>query len=287
MYDHTIEQIQQANTKRCSKCGEVKDITAFSPNLYTRSKVQSYCRQCGISHNAHRPCYERITVGEKACNKCGAIMPVSEFYADKHHRDGLSNQCKTCRKQYGIQWNAANRDKIAKRIRKHREPRTTGTKACIDCGHIKSVHEFSINRHNTRDGLQTRCRVCWRQWRKSNAETLRGYERKYLHTPKGKRVIAVKNSNRRSHKNNRHCTLTSSEWESLVSYWGGCAYSSADCRGALTLDHVIPISRTSGDTTIFNCVPCCDFHNKSKGNRTPEESGLQFCKPRLTQLSLL
>lgn len=47
--------------------------------------------------------------------------------------------------------------------------------------------------------------------------------------------------------------------------------------GVLTLDHVIPRSR-SGETTWENLVACCHYCNNKKGNRTPEEAGMKLAR---------
>ena len=47
--------------------------------------------------------------------------------------------------------------------------------------------------------------------------------------------------------------------------------------GELTLDHVIPRSRT-GETTWENLVACCHPCNNHKGNRTPEEAGMRLAR---------
>ncbi len=45
----------------------------------------------------------------------------------------------------------------------------------------------------------------------------------------------------------------------------------------LTLDHVIPRSR-SGETAWENLVTCCHACNNHKGNRTPEEAGMNLAR---------
>ncbi|MBM3810615.1 MAG: HNH endonuclease [Acidimicrobiia bacterium] len=47
--------------------------------------------------------------------------------------------------------------------------------------------------------------------------------------------------------------------------------------GELTLDHVIPRSR-SGESTWENLVACCHPCNNRKGNRTPEEAGFRLAR---------
>ena len=47
--------------------------------------------------------------------------------------------------------------------------------------------------------------------------------------------------------------------------------------GELTLDHVIPRSR-SGETTWENLVACCHTCNNRKGNRTPDEANMKLAR---------
>src|SRR5580693_9334645 len=47
--------------------------------------------------------------------------------------------------------------------------------------------------------------------------------------------------------------------------------------GELTLDHVIPRSRT-GESAWENLVACCHPCNNRKGNRTPEEAGMRLAR---------
>jgi 5-methylcytosine-specific restriction endonuclease McrA len=47
--------------------------------------------------------------------------------------------------------------------------------------------------------------------------------------------------------------------------------------GELTLDHVIPRSR-SGETTWENLVACCHRCNNRKGSRTPEEAAMKLAR---------
>jgi len=60
-----------------------------------------------------------------------------------------------------------------------------------------------------------------------------------------------------------------------------CQYCHSSLSGGeLTLDHVIPRSR-SGETSWENLVACCNPCNNKKGSRTPEEAGMRlFRQPR-------
>ncbi len=47
--------------------------------------------------------------------------------------------------------------------------------------------------------------------------------------------------------------------------------------GELTLDHVVPRSR-SGESSWENLVACCHLCNNRKGNRTPDEAGMKLVR---------
>lgn len=55
-----------------------------------------------------------------------------------------------------------------------------------------------------------------------------------------------------------------------------CAYCGHMVKDkALTRDHVQPVSR-GGEDTWMNCVACCAKCNQRKGNRRPEEAGMEL-----------
>jgi len=55
-----------------------------------------------------------------------------------------------------------------------------------------------------------------------------------------------------------------------------CAYCGCKVKHqALTRDHIQPISR-GGEDTWMNCVACCARCNQRKGNRRPEEAGMEL-----------
>ena len=55
-----------------------------------------------------------------------------------------------------------------------------------------------------------------------------------------------------------------------------CVYCGRNQK-ALTIDHVIPVSR-GGKTEFDNCVACCASCNNHKGARTPREAGMHLHK---------
>jgi 5-methylcytosine-specific restriction endonuclease McrA len=55
-----------------------------------------------------------------------------------------------------------------------------------------------------------------------------------------------------------------------------CAYCGSRA-SALTIDHVMPVSR-GGKTDFDNCVACCTACNNRKGARTPGEAGMRLAR---------
>ena len=73
--------------------------------------------------------------------------------------------------------------------------------------------------------------------------------------------------------------LSAEQWAVLQELWGGCAYCGAT-HLPLTLDHVIPRTR-GGSNDWDNLVCCCTKCNNFKGDRLPEEAGMDLrVKPR-------
>jgi len=80
----------------------------------------------------------------------------------------------------------------------------------------------------------------------------------------------VDSQNARAAKKRLRADLTAEQWEAILqAFFFACAYCGDD-RGALVMDHVIPIAR-GGGTTRENIVPACGYCNGSKGAKTIEE----------------
>ncbi len=80
----------------------------------------------------------------------------------------------------------------------------------------------------------------------------------YRHIPQQTRALSRKNILLRDHNTCQFC---------------GGAFPASD----LTLDHVVPRSR-GGRSSWENLVACCYGCNNRKGDRTPEEAGLQLVR---------
>ena len=115
------------------------------------------------------------------------------------------------------------------------------------------------------------------EWRDKNRERLNAISKKYRLSPLGRIAFGAASVRRRSKLKTTACSLTLSEWETILVEWkNSCAY----CHRAnleLTKDHVIPLAK-GGHHIKENVVPACRSCNSRKRTRliTPSKEFPQF-----------
>ena len=114
-------------SKKCSKCGEVKESNRFSNDKYCKDGLNSQCKLCNKKSALHwykknkkiqckvckisklgsinyktksQTCNECIKKELKICNTCKTIKKNNDFYKQKSKKSGLTSNCKTCQKKY-------------------------------------------------------------------------------------------------------------------------------------------------------------------------------------------
>jgi len=89
--------------------------------------------------------------------------------------------------------------------------------------------------------------------------------RRYFESPKGRAAVGRMRNKRRA-RLSIECTLTSEEWQEILSdYERACAYCGRTDQ-VLQIDHVIPISK-NGHHTKKNVVPACGRCNLAKRDK--------------------
>jgi 5-methylcytosine-specific restriction endonuclease McrA len=213
----------------------------------------------------------------KRCSRCGETKPHSEFHKQKRSRDGLQSYCRECTKAYAKAHYEANAEQIKAKNRAYCEAKNPdrvkktaarralaeqGMKPCLDCNEVKPFGEFSPNKR-TRDGLHSYCRTCEaarvRASRKKYPERARARERRKGAVRRareaGMRVFEI------SPKDQRSLDL------------GACAHAHlGGCKGAITGDHVIPVSKPGSSHGIGNFQALCFTHNSSKKGKWEVEA---------------
>ena len=166
-----------------------------------------------------------------------------------------------------------------------------GLKKCSKCGIVKSIDEFDKNKR-AKDGLQTNCKECRKQYYEENKDKIKQYyeenkdkiaeqqkqyyeenkdklleqQKQYQKSDKGKKVMQVKKHNRRARKEALPDTLQTEEWEKILSMFDNkCALTGNPNK--VTLEHFLPINILHGGTYVGNVYPCDASLNASKGDK--------------------
>lgn len=98
------ETIDYPETKKCSKCGNVKKFTDFSISRCTKQGLISYCKRCesnrqklyGLKQKT-RPV--KIKNKMKKCPGCDNELHSNFFHLDRTRPDFLTTYCVNCTKQ--------------------------------------------------------------------------------------------------------------------------------------------------------------------------------------------
>jgi hypothetical protein len=151
-----VAQRVAAGVKTCSKCGESKSLTDFTPNRRSGDGRDGWCRPC-------RAASRRQPRTEKTCPDCERTLPLPAFNSDRSRFDGRACYCRDC---------AATRLRELTARRNGTEPglpldvrrqwaaeRTK--KACSLCERTLPLEEFTARR-GAPDGRDSWCKECAR-----------------------------------------------------------------------------------------------------------------------------
>jgi 5-methylcytosine-specific restriction endonuclease McrA len=156
--------------KRCTKCDEIKPVSAFSKQKSRKDGHQIYCKVC---HKQYSTTYikanedhilQRNLPEQKRCTKCGEVKPLDEFALRKGQKDGRRNECKACKSQIDKAYRTTNAD--AKRANDR----------AYQIANADKIREYKKNyRANNIDKLREKDRA----YREANKDKLRGQHQAY------------------------------------------------------------------------------------------------------------
>jgi 5-methylcytosine-specific restriction endonuclease McrA len=168
-------------------------------------------------------------------------------------------------------------------------------KKCPKCNKKKPIKGFFKDK-SKKDGYESICKVCRKEYRQSYAQTEKGkgVKKRYCQSSKGKeayirynksdkgiqrdkhhgQTLKGKQSAKKGHatyytrKSQAGGTYTTTEWYNLCRFYD---FHCLRCNkklpfDKLTLDHVKPVAQ-GGSSFIFNTQPLCKSCNSSKGNK--------------------
>ena len=223
-------------TKRCTKCGETKPLSAFNKYKDGHTARCSECLRLGLREYRARlravlPL--RICPDTKVCALCRAEKPAHEFDSHIHSKGGLSSYCKECRRTYASHaYHGSARERMLRDKRatwwRYRARNLATNRA------YQQSHREKINQHA-------------RAWRKRNPDAVRHFRRM-----------------RQAREKNAPGSYSRAEWQAMCDWFGPACL----CCGSvefLTVDHVMPLA-LGGSNSIENLQPLCLTCNKRKND---------------------
>jgi len=178
-------------TKKCTKCGEVKNISEFGKDKKHKDGLRYECKECRNKYcrdlnKYHRPTKIIAREGYKYCSKCKSEKLKSEFGKHTRSKDGLRYECKQCRHDSHVS--------TAKPKAKF------GYKFCFGCKKEKTFKCFG----KKGDRLRSRCKEC---------------ESKIMHNKRKENIDYKINGNMaKTIRISIHSDKHGMHWEDLVSY---------------------------------------------------------------------
>lgn len=289
---------QQSPTKICSKCHEVKPLTAFHKDSTQSTGYRCACIECLKKDRKRKPFVQLTLVFTKTCSICHIEKSLDAFTVNY-------TRCKPCE-------NAIRRQRVENR---EHVQHPSGVKVCPQCEAEKPLSEFYKNTWGI-DGYASHCKKCQdaqkTQWNAEHVEHVRE-QKKARYTPEEKREynqayrqenreellsyshqryvrthetcsiagkkwrqanpLKYRESNRRRHAIKKNATVEKVSYEAILERDGAWCYiceKPIEPHHKINFDHVIPLvrggshSETNLKVTHSNC-------NHRKGKRLLEE----------------
>lgn len=244
-------------TKRCSKCKDLKPLASFGLKANSSDGLNWWCRECSRSATkAYRKKNiekVRMRAAEYATSEAGKA--AQQRYRHRHreeikrrHRQRYERDPDHY-KAIALRHYHKHRDSILEALR-NASPERRARRAVL----ALRWRRANIEKVRQKDRASYHChadarRAVRRAWAKAN----RAKARAQFHRYKAQRLRAP----------GRH---TGQQFEEMCRYYGGKCLHCGRADIPLTADHIIPLSR-GGTNDIGNIQPLCLPCNSSKGNR--------------------
>jgi len=107
-------------------------------------------------------------------------------------------------------------------------------------------------------------------YREAHKEEIHIRQRAYRQTPKGKELERRQNHRRLAREAGVPATLTQTEWQASLDFFGNCCAYCGDSDVSLSQEHIVPLS-AGGGYVAENVVPACSRCNESKHKKPLED----------------
>lgn len=208
----------------------------------------------------------------KQCSQCGEVKPLTDFASSKISRDGKEWECKACKNMRSRLHYAANKSRLQQQ---HAEYYAKNARTILDHQREYRKSPAVVERHKKyRLAHRDQFRLKSKRWKEENGDRVLLYrvknrdrlreQRRLWHTKNMGKVRAIVHK-RRARELGNGGSFTSAEWEALCTKHGNRCLACGK-EGALTVDHVLPVSK-GGTGDIGNIQPLCLPCNLKKYDR--------------------
>jgi hypothetical protein len=106
---------EHTGQKKCSRCGEEKDLSEFYKDKSKPDGHESLCKKCRYTKKNQEENIWFDSNTKKRCIKCGLVKDIGKFYKSKNRKNELDCYCIECVNESGKQWYKDNHDKVQKK----------------------------------------------------------------------------------------------------------------------------------------------------------------------------
>lgn len=237
--------------KKCSVCHIEKDLSEFHKHPKCRLGRANKCKKCvkkyrqklALRKKKERDLYP--TDLTKKCTACHQQLVLDEFSKAPVGKYGRQPKCKKCFSNY---YNENKKD-ILKRVKEY------------NLKNKEKIAEYQKNyKTNNQDKLRNYKKEYYRKNRSKIIKKVIDWSKEHPNQYYQNQRAAAHRRRARIHKNGNN-TLTAQEIKDLFKQHPYCEYCGIE--EALTLDHIIPISK-GGQNCLENVTIACNKCNSSK-----------------------
>ena len=182
----------------------------------------------------------------KTCTKCHQTKPVIDFNKKRRSKDGYRPECRYCQHEDS---------KIAKPVRKARDAKKKAELKTY-CAQYHSDHREAILVRQARNRVKNHAKLLidMKTYRTNNPDIMREGARRRRAREAGAPVN----------------DLSPAQWQEIqVAQKHRCYYCQKRCKGKLTQDHILAISK-GGSHTVHNVIAAClSCNSKKSANSAP------------------
>ena len=248
------------HSKKCSRCGEIKQLTYFGKDKSTKDGHARWCKDCRREYNRATAEQNRHRAREWYYANLERAKESRRRWRQANREKDLANK---------RTWYYSNREKVLEHNRQWRENNKERKK-----DRDKRYYQVNKNRirelqRKYREENKDQYRVYFENWKAENSER---YKEAYtLWRKKHEELVRAYKRNYKARKKHAEGTHNGRDIERLYVKQGGkCFYCGTKLNDVFHVDHKVPLSR-GGSNFPNNLALACPTCNLQKNDKTAEE----------------